>query len=135
MSTYGVIKAPGVFFHNTPKIGNSVTSKINYISEGKFNICPENSEYFGYFTEKIFQALEGGTIPLYWAISFPEVGIINKNKYVFCDVNNSELLLRSIEHAVNNTSHYINGDVFSESAHIIIQSFYTTLIRNLQINL
>lgn len=36
-------------------------------------------KYIIYFTEKIFQALEGGTIPIYWAIDFPEPEIINKN--------------------------------------------------------
>ena len=46
----------------------------------------------GYFTEKIFQAFEGGTIPLYWSIGFPEPDIINKNKYCFCDVKNKEEL-------------------------------------------
>ena len=79
LSKYGDIKAPGTYRKNTQSIGNTHNDKINYISKGTYNVCPENSAYEGYFTEKIFQAFEGGTIPLYWAVDLPEPEIINKN--------------------------------------------------------
>jgi alpha(1,3/1,4) fucosyltransferase len=74
LSKYGNIKAPGTYRNNVRSIGPTQNDKINYISRGTYNICPENSAYEGYFTEKIFQAFEGGTIPLYWAIDLPEPG-------------------------------------------------------------
>ena len=58
-----------------------------------FGVAIENFSHRGYFTEKIFQAFEGGTIPLYWSIDIPEPEIINKNKYCFCDINNKEASL------------------------------------------
>ena len=68
LSKYGKIKSPGAFKKITQSIGPSKKEKIDYISQSIYNICPENSSYEGYHTEKIFQALEAGTIPLYWAI-------------------------------------------------------------------
>ena len=96
-----------------------------------YNICPENSAYEGYFTEKIFQAFEGGTIPLYWAIDLPEPEIINRNKYWFCDINNRELLEKSIHNMCTNPNQYIEGDLFTKDAGKQIQLFYSTLLENI----
>lgn len=131
LSKYGNIKAPGTYLKNTQSIGNTHNDKINYISRGTYNICPENSEYEGYFTEKIFQAFEGGTIPLYWAIDLPEPEIINKNKYCFCDINNKDLLEKSIENVCKNPNQYIDGDLFTKNAGKRVQLFYSTLSENI----
>lgn len=131
LSKYGMIKAPGTFQQNTQPIGPTQHDKIQYISNGYYNICPENSQYEGYFTEKIFQAFEGGTIPLYWAIDFPEPGIINKNKYCFCDINNKEILEKSINDVVSNKDKYIQGELFTKEAGQHINMFYSTLLENI----
>jgi len=132
LSKYGDIKAPGTYRKNTQSIGNTHNDKINYISRGTYNICPENSIYEGYFTEKIFQAFEGGTIPLYWAVDLPEPEIINKNKYCFCDINNKEALEKSIENVCKNPNQYIEGELFTKNAGENIQLFYSTLLENLR---
>jgi hypothetical protein len=131
LSKYGDIKAPGIYRKNTQSIGNTHNDKINYISKGTYNVCPENSAYEGYFTEKIFQAFEGGTIPLYWAIDIPEYEIINKNKYCFCDINNTEALKKSIENVCKNPNQYIEGELFTKNAGEKIQLFYSTLLENI----
>ena len=131
LSKYGHIKAPGTYRKNTQSIGNTHNDKINYISRGTYNICPENSCYEGYFTEKIFQAFEGGTIPLYWAIDLPEVEIINKNKYCFCDINNKVSLEKSIHNVSNNPKQYIEGELFTKNAGENIQIFYSILLDNI----
>lgn len=43
------------------------SGKYKVISEYKFSICYENTIYPGYYTEKLFHAKCGGTVPLYWA--------------------------------------------------------------------
>ncbi|MAV65084.1 MAG: hypothetical protein CMG00_07845 [Candidatus Marinimicrobia bacterium] len=131
LSKYGNIKSPGSYNKNTDSIGKSSKDKIDYTSRGIYNICPENSSYEGYFTEKIFQAFEAGTIPLYWAIDFPEIEIINKNKYCFCDINDKELLKKSVYHAVLNPKQYIQGDLFTKDAGQKIELFYSTLLKNI----
>jgi hypothetical protein len=132
---YGDVKSPGKFFNNTRNIGNTNEDKINYISKCSYNICPENSEYEGYFTEKIFQAFEGGTIPLYWAIGLPEPDIINKNKYCFCDISNIDNLQKSILDTMNNPNNYTDGNLFKETAGTHIHQFYSTLLDNILIRL
>lgn len=131
LSKYGDIKAPGLYNKNTQSIGNSQEDKINYISKGTYNVCPENSTYEGYFTEKIFQAFEGGTIPLYWAVNLPEPEIINKNKYCFCDINNKDTLEKSISTVTNNPNQYTDGELFTNKAGEKIQLFYSTLLENI----
>ena len=40
-------------------------SKFDLLSEYKFCLCPENSIYDGYVTEKLIDAYAGGTVPIY----------------------------------------------------------------------
>ena len=40
-------------------------SKFEILPEYKFCLCPENSIYDGYITEKLIDAYAGGTVPLY----------------------------------------------------------------------
>lgn len=135
LSKYGNIKSPGIYRKNTHSIGGTHMDKINYISRGIYNICPENSCYEGYFTEKIFQAFEGGTIPLYWAIEYPEQEIINKNKYCFCNLNNKESFEKAIHNVSNNPNHYIEGELFTKDAGEKIQQFYSILLENILLKL
>ena len=139
INSLGKIMYPGDFRNNTPKIGMTAQDKINYISQSIYNICPENSVYEGYFTEKIFQAFEGGTIPIYWAIDLPEKEIINENKYCFCNINNEneikESIQESIYNVVMNPIKYIEGDIFTNNARNIIQGYYNDLRNNIKIKL
>ncbi len=123
---YGKIMYPGLFRKNT-SVFKICNDKINYVSKGLFNICPENSLYEGYFTEKIFQAFEAGTIPIYWAINNPEPNIINKNKYCFCNIENEDILSENIKDVVENRQKYIDGDLFTPDAKKEIQQFYSSL--------
>jgi len=134
-SIYGKIIAAGDFRNNTKKIGSSVEDKINHISQSIYNICPENSEYEGYFTEKIFQAFEGGTIPIYWAIDLPEKGLINENKYCFCNINNQKEIEDALDNVITNPNTYLDGNIFTENAELIIQKYYDDLRINIKIKL
>lgn len=127
MQKYGQVWYPGRFRKNTTPIGPTQNHKINYISQSRYNICPENSAYEGYFTEKIFQAFEAGTIPIYWGIDHPETNIINKNKYCFCDVRSKDVVSESIRDVTENPSKYTHGDLFTPQASEEIQMFYTSL--------
>ena len=134
-SSKGKIMAPSNFKNNTTKIGFTKKDKIDYISQGIYNICPENSIYEGYFTEKIFQAFEGGTIPIYWAIDLPEQDIINKNKYCFCNINNKKEMQDSIDNSIMHPELYLDGNIFTENAETIIQKYYDDLRDNIKIKL
>ena len=134
-NNYGIIMCPSNLKKNTNAIGNTTEDKINYISKSVYNICPENSTFEGYFTEKIIQAFEGGTIPFYWAIDLPEKGLINENKYCFCNIDNPIKLKENIKNAIENPNYYLEGNVFTDNAPDIINNYYNTLINNIKIKL
>ena len=131
-NTNGKIMYSGEFRNNTNRIGLSCKDKISYISQCIYNICPENSVYEGYFTEKIFQAFEGGTIPIYWASDLPEKDIINENKYCFCNINNEKKMEVSIENVMMYPDTYLEGNIFKENAGHIIQGYYNDLRDNIK---
>lgn len=54
--------------------------KLKYLNMFKFNICPENMDARDYCTEKIFDALRCGCIPIYAGCNDkPELDIINQD--------------------------------------------------------
>lgn len=114
------------------KIGSNLSDKIDFISKYTYNICPENSEYVGYCTEKIFQSLEGGCIPLYWGIDNPELDIINENKYCFCNITDTNKLNEQIHNSVANPDIHFNGPLFKQNAHFIIKEYYNTLYNEIK---
>ena len=132
------IMYPGIFRNNTNNIGLRTEDKINYISQSIYNICPENSAFECYFTEKVFQAFEAGTIPLYWAIDLPEKGLINENKYCFCNISNSDSdtstnkLKTQINKAMTHPEYYLEGNIFTDEAPDILSNYYNTLISNIK---
>ena len=60
LSKYKPVDGYGLMF------GNSLRqSKFDVLPEYKFSLCPENSVYDGYVTEKLIDAYAGGTVPIY----------------------------------------------------------------------
>ncbi|QQW95060.1 fucosyltransferase [Helicobacter pylori] len=47
-------------------LGYNVKNKNEFLSQYKFNLCFENSQGYGYVTEKILDAYFSHTIPIYW---------------------------------------------------------------------
>ena len=81
------IKCPGKWNHNTDdlwhKYGND---KLEYLRNCKFNICPENTNTYGYVTEKLFDAMRCGCIPIYsGSDNMPEPGLTNLNSIILWD--------------------------------------------------
>jgi len=132
LSDYGEVCCPGIFNHNTKSIGSSQIDKIKYVSNSMFNICPENSVFEGYTTEKIFQAFEAGTIPIYWGYDLPEKEILNQNKYCFCNMNDINILKQQIKDVVLNRRIYIEGKIFNEHAKDIVEIYYEDLVNEIK---
>ena len=69
LNAYKPVTSAGPLFNNHPPLArgeDSVKSKLEFLPKYKFNLCFENSSYAGYATEKLYEALVGGTIPIYW---------------------------------------------------------------------
>ena len=79
------IDYPGKWRHNDNTLMDEFEDdKISYLKQYVFNICPENSNSYGYVTEKLFEAIASGCIPIYWgSYNDPEPGIINKEAVLF----------------------------------------------------
>ena len=95
--------------------------KVDYIKSSKYNICPENSSTKGYCTEKLFEALQAGCIPIYSGHDIPTV--LNKNKIIFYreDIPEEQFLQ-------NFQSVYtFDGSVFVDKAEEIISDYYEDL--------
>lgn len=131
LNNYGKTLCGGSF-NNTIKIGNTLSDKLNFISKGVYHICPENSIFEGYTTEKIFHAFESGCIPLYWGHNLPEDDIINENKYCFCNLDNQELLEEQIKDLIINKEKYTCGKIFKENANNVIAKYYKDLEMNIK---
>lgn len=74
----------------------SVKSKLDFIGKYKFNICYENASHPGYVTEKLYQAMLGGTVPIYWGCpvvdhDFNKKAFINRS-----DFNTDEEMIKEI---------------------------------------
>lgn len=83
---------PSDFRHNDDDMrGKFGDDKIAYLRQFKFNLCPENSNNRGYVTEKVFEAIKAGCVPIYWGNEgYPEPGILNPNAIVYLDKDNPE---------------------------------------------
>jgi len=86
MSLEGInVNCPGKFMHNDDSLWQKYNdNKHQYLQNYKFNICPENSNANGYVTEKIFQAIAAGCIPVYWGSNNnPEPEVLNHDAILF----------------------------------------------------
>lgn len=102
-------------------------NKIEYIKLSVYNICPENSSSRGYCTEKLFEALQAGCIPIYWGFSIPEE--LNENKIIVYEVSDEQKFLKNFE--VGNDRDF-DGPVFSSESEQKVSKYYTDFKDRLQ---
>jgi hypothetical protein len=85
VSGIGRVDCPGRLLHNDDTLHNQFNNnKSLYLRQYYFNICPENSNFPGYVTEKLFDAIYSGCIPIYngGGGGDPEPGIINPASFL-----------------------------------------------------
>jgi alpha(1,3/1,4) fucosyltransferase len=126
-----VVDCPGKVGNNMPSIDDipfvSITHrnkhnnlKINFLSDYFFNICPENSWYPGYTTEKLYHAMISGCIPIYWGCDKLDDGFYNKEKVFFInkDLSNLDSTVDDTVKLLNNPNellHYVGMNPFGEN--------------------
>ncbi len=67
LSQYKRVESGGRLLNNIGgPIPNVVGAKVNFLKTCKFNIAFENAAIPGYTTEKLFEALQAYTLPIYW---------------------------------------------------------------------
>lgn len=125
ISSYIQIKSCGSFLNNTdilksPRHSDWHIGKKNFLKKYRFwfNICPENVIEEGYITEKLYDALEGGSIPIYNA--YADEDILKKEAYI-------NFYYDDIEEKIKNKEKYYIKDPFTENAEKIIYDMYKNL--------
>lgn len=65
---YKQVDAGGSLFNNIGYVlpRDKLHSKLDFLNSYRFNLCFENSSFPGYTTEKLFNALQVKTMPVYW---------------------------------------------------------------------
>jgi hypothetical protein len=103
------VDCAGKLLHNDDSLQKQFAdNKDAYLRQYKFNICPENARGQGYVTEKLFQSLQAGCIPIYNGYDRnPEPGIINPAIILWYEpgVDNKSLLEKIKELHSNENKH------------------------------
>ncbi len=103
------VDSAGRFRHNTDDLRLQYNDdKPSFLRQYRYNICPENSDCPGYVTEKVFDAILSGCIPIYsGSAGTPEPDILNPECIMQWEPGkpNSELLAR-IRHLESQPDEY-----------------------------
>jgi glycosyltransferase involved in cell wall biosynthesis len=133
ISQIAPVHFPGLFRHNDDSLKEMYNeNKIEYLKQFKFNLCPENSDNDGYVTEKIFDAIKSGCIPIYWGSgNKPEPDILNPDRILFLslDSDNSEVLQKIDKLNRDKIAYhsFLNQPVFKQNAQEIIFNYFKKL--------
>lgn len=87
LSEYKRVDSGGMLWNN---VGGAVPNKLDFVSRYKFNIAFENSQVYGYTTEKIMDAMVANSMPIYWGNKevykdFNKESFINANDFLSLD--------------------------------------------------
>ncbi len=133
VSEIGDLSYPGNFRNNDRSMKEIYNDdKIEYLKQFKFNLCPENSDNKGYVTEKIFDAIKAGCIPIYWGSeNDPEPEILNQNRILFLKLggDNAEVLskIKQLNEDELAYREFIEQPIFNVNAAEIIYSHFERL--------
>lgn len=112
ISTIAPIDSAGRFMHNNDDLkGKFADDKLAFLRHYRFNLCPENSNSEGYCTEKIFEAISSGCVPIYWGSNNnPEPEVLNHEAVCFINVGkaNDEKALMEISSLNSDKSKYLD---------------------------
>jgi hypothetical protein len=130
------IDCAGYLFHNDDTLKTSYNdNKAWYLQRYKFNICPENSNSYGYITEKLFQSLYSGCIPIYNG-GGGEPDIINPDIILWFEPNtgNNELLneIKKLHSDDKLFTSFMNKDYFLDTAVDKIYFYLQRYVNNMQ---
>lgn len=143
-NTIAPLSCPGRLFHNDDSLKTEFNDdKILYLSGFKFNLTPENSDYPGYVTEKIFEAIASGTVPIYnGSNNNPEPDLLNQDAIIFIQLGKenraSVELVKSLNLDNNGFVDFASQPRFVTHAEDRIWNYYSllevklkTIIKNL----
>jgi hypothetical protein len=106
-----------------------------YLQDCRFNICLENSQGPGYTTEKLWNSLRAGAVPIYWGEPSPEAEILSQECFLTFDPDNPERLVeevRKLEESEQLRSDFINQEKLLPGAEDWMNETCARLLKHLQ---
>ncbi len=87
-SEIGKVDCDGKLFHNNDELKACFhDDKLLYLRNYRFNLTPENTNHKDYVTEKLFEAISSGCIPIYHGSdNCPEQNVLNQDAIIFIKV-------------------------------------------------
>lgn len=134
----GHVDSAGRYCQNTDSLhAEYADDKPRFLQQYQYNICPENSDYKGYVTEKIFDAIKSGCIPIYsGSCNNPEPDVINHNAILFWSTDNSnqELIdkIRNLENSYESYLHFARQPRLNPQASVVVWEYYKLLHNKLK---
>lgn len=138
LSTIGTITSAGRFRNNTDALQKEFNDdKVSFMRQFKFAICPENSDAFGYVTEKIFDAILSGCIPIYTGSSNqPEPTLINSNAIIFWNpAADNNTMSETVKLLGNSPQAYMNFAMqarLTDDAEEVVWQYYAGLKKHFE---
>lgn len=98
LSSVAPIMYGSTFRNNTTVLKDEFAdNKLEYLKLFRFNICPENSSCVGYITEKIFESIMAGCIPIYYGgAGHVEPDILNPEAFIYYDGHNLDAVVEQV---------------------------------------
>ena len=100
------IDSCGDLCNNHKKIGEGSYEKIKFLSNYKFNICFENSNSYKYTTEKIYESILSGCIPIYYGNDGNTPPFINDKFIIHYKKNNLNEIISKIKKICSSNYQY-----------------------------
>lgn len=138
-SEIGKVDCDGKLFHNNDELKIKFNDdKLSYLSNYRFNLTPENTNYKDYVTEKLFEAISSGCIPIYHGSdNQPEREILNLDAIVFIEVGEENTdalnLVRELNSDKNKYLEFANQKRFNPGAADLIWSYYEELEKRIKV--
>lgn len=132
ISQIGHVDSAGRHLHNDDSLIKEFgDNKVAYLQSYLFNICPENTSAYGYTTEKLFEALSCGCIPIYWGADFADKAVINEDAIIRWNKNDQgRAALKQIKELYSNQKllqEFLSQPRLLPTAEEYILDIYTTI--------
>ena len=105
LNEYKKVDSGGRYLNNIG--GNGISNKLEFQSEYKFSLAFENTEYLGYTTEKITNAMCAKSLPIYWGNSLVNKDFNTDSFINYHDFENENELIDYIIYLDNNKEEYL----------------------------
>ncbi len=136
LTTIDFVHCPGKLLHNDDSLlAEYNDNKISYLKHFVFNICAENAAVKGYVTEKLFEAIDGGTIPIYWGAENPEPNILNQQRIIFwneCEIEQTLTKVKKLYMDADARASFLRQPIFTSDAAEEIHHYFEQLRNDLK---